>query len=382
MSRQDQGGWSMKKTFLYCLLCILTAAAFLPGCNKTSADGPAANTAAAQADSAERGNSRFSDYDGFAFIGKDGRKKYVLEAQNGVRLHCYFRTDPGEYEETVYDLELTGGRASSADAVRVAQEQAGDQTPSFKKFSFAFYPDKVIMTVERNTDMMAGGDSDNLQTGTYTLLAADAIPWTTAAESEKKENPIPPPYQGIELAAMARAYYFKEYNFLAPATEYIENGDGTTAIHLFEIAEDSDGVSHTGTSAWYTVDAYGNGQDDVDGNAVELPALSVAGIIEYMGMPEELSYSEEGEAHSEWQISDPETIDSCMQALKQLEIGDETMLRAADAGETLTFKTADQGTWILNFESGNLLRNGSCYETRGWGRVRNILRDYIKGRDL
>ena len=305
-----------------------------------------------------------------------------MEAQNGIRLHCYFRTGPGEYEETVYDLELTGGRASSADAVRVAQEQAGDQTPSFKKFSFAFYPDKVIMTVERNTDMMAGGDSDNLQTGTYTLLAADAIPWTTAAESEKKENPIPPPYQGIELAAMARAYYFKEYNFLAPATEYIENGDGTTAIHLFEIAEDSDGVSHTGTSAWYTVDAYGNGQDDVDGNAVELPALSVAGIIEYMGTPEELSYSEEGEAHSEWQISDPETIDSCMQALKQLEIGDETMLRAADAGETLTFKTADQGTWILNFESGNLLRNGSCYETRGWGRVRNILRDYIKGRDL
>lgn len=252
------------------------------------------------------------------------------------------------------------------------QEQGEDLTPSFTKFDFIFYPEKVVMTVERNTDLMAGGDSDNIQTGTYTLFASDWMP-DTSATMEKQD--ILAPYQSVELAAMARAYYLKENHFLAPEVECVKNDDGTTTIHLYEIVEDDKKVSHTGTSAWYTVDGYGKGKDDVMGNTVEFPAISLGEIAQYVKTPIALTYSEEGEAYNEWQITDAATIDACMKALKQLVVGEETELRTMDAGETLAFQMEDGNVWTLDFEAGNLLRNNTCYETEGWKNVQNVIRD-------
>ena len=95
-----------------------------------------------------------------------------------------------------------------------------------------------------------------------------------------------------------------------------------------------------------------------------------------------LTYSEEGEAHNEWQIDDAAVIDACMQALKQLSVGEETELRAADAGETLILRMADGNTWTLDFEAGNLLRNDFRYETEGWADVQNILWAYLREEGL
>ena len=84
-------------------------------------------------------------------------------------------------------------------------------------------------------------------------------PQTAGTQTEKaeKEDDRLAPYQSVELAAMARAYYLKENNYLAPEVECLKNDDGTTTLHLYEIVKDDDESSHTATSAWYTVDEYG-----------------------------------------------------------------------------------------------------------------------------
>ena len=370
----------MKKTHVYQMLFALTAMSLLCGCTaggENRMEGTGAEITETQ--ETEKDDARFAAYNGFAYTEESGQKKYILETQNGVRLHCQFQSGSEEYGEVIYDLELSGGEGASAEVTHVTQEQGEDLTPSFTKFEFAFYPEKVVMTVERNADLLAGGDSDNLQTGTYTLLASDWTPDTTETTEAKD---ILAPYQSIELGAMARAYYLKEQNFLAPELECVENDDGTTTIHLYEIVSDDGEMIHTGTSAWYTVDAYGRGKDDIMGNAVKFPAMSLGRLAEYMETPVELTYSEAGEAYNEWQITDAATMDACMQALKQLAVGKEAELRAADAGETLTFRMADGSTWTLTFEAGKLLRNDICYETEGWRDVQNTLWDYLSEEGL
>ena len=369
----------MKKKCSYQMLSVLLVAGLLCGCGtsgkKVETQTADTQTADTQAGGTGKTDAGYAAYNGFAYTEEGGQKKYILDTQKGIRLYCYFQSGSEEYEEVIYDLELSEAEGASAEVIRVVQEQGEDLTPSFKKFSFVFYPEKVVMMVERDTDLMAGGDSDNLQTGTYTMFASDWTPGTPAATAEKQD--MMAPYQGAELGAMARAYYLKENNFLAPEIECVENDDGTTTIHLYEIVEDGEEVSHTGTSAWYTVDGYGKGKDDVMGNAVEFSPMSLGEIAEYMETPIALTYSENGEAHNEWQITDAAIIDSCMQALKQLVVGEEAELRAADAGEILTFRMADGCIWTVDFEAGNLLRNGICYETEGWKEVQNILQGYL-----
>lgn len=97
----------------------------------------------------------------------------------------------------------------------------------------------------------------------------------TQTEKAEKEDARLAPYQSVELAAMARAYYLKENNYLAPEVECLKNDDGTTTLHLYEIVKDDDESSHTATSAWYTVDEYGKGEDDIMGNTVEFPNMSL-----------------------------------------------------------------------------------------------------------
>ena len=54
-----------------------------------------------------------------------------------------------------------------------------------------------------------------------------------------------------------------------PIAEVTENQDGTFTVHLFETAE-SDGETHTVSFARYTVDAYGEGKDDMTKENVSL----------------------------------------------------------------------------------------------------------------
>ena len=116
-----------------------------------------------------------------------------------------------------------------------------------------------------------------------------------------------------------------------------DNGDGTTTIQLYENVQIDADTWHTATSAWYTVDAYGRGRDDVMETEVTFPGLSLAELAAYMGTPETLTYVQEAEGRNEWKITDGETIAACLKALEQMKVGEKTDLRAADAGRYVDF---------------------------------------------
>ena len=96
------------------------------------------------------------------------------------------------------------------------------------------------MQVSRNETTLAGGEEENILTGEYTLLPRE------------KNTPE-------QLCALAREYYSRNFDFEPPETALMDNGDGTYTIHLYELVTLDQGETHTATSAWYTVDAYGDG---------------------------------------------------------------------------------------------------------------------------
>lgn len=102
-------------------------------------------------------------------------------------------------------------------------------------------------------------------------------PQTAGTQTEKAEKRGCPAGTLSErgTGGYGRAYYLKENNYLAPEVECLKNDDGTTTLHLYEIVKDDDESSHTATSAWYTVDEYGKGEDDIMGNKVEFPNMSL-----------------------------------------------------------------------------------------------------------
>lgn len=190
-------------------------------------------------------------------------------------------------------------------------------------------------------------------------------------------------YESGELVAMARAYYESISGFRAPETECIANKGGTYTIRLYEIVEDKEeNTWHTATSCWYTVDASGKGEDDITGDPVMLPPLSLADTAAYIGTPVKLDYRELGEFVREYEITDSEVFASCMEALRGLVIGQETDLRAMDNGEIYSFEFQDGSTWTVSFDGGNLEKNGKCYETEGYDSLKQQIRQYAENCDI
>lgn len=72
-----------------------------------------------------------------------------------------------------------------------------------------------------------------------------------------------------ELARAAADYYERHSGFRPPEAEVLANPDGTWTVHLFEIVDEGGGRTHTATSAWYTVDEFGIGTDDLFGTPVD-----------------------------------------------------------------------------------------------------------------
>ena len=71
-----------------------------------------------------------------------------------------------------------------------------------------------------------------MQRGTVGEKEEPQTAGTQTEKSRKKRDARLAPYQSVELAAMARAYYLKENNYLAPEVECLKNDDGTTTLHL------------------------------------------------------------------------------------------------------------------------------------------------------
>lgn len=113
------------------------------------------------------------------------------------------------------------------------------------------------------------------------------------------------------------------------------------------------------------------------GDRVQLPELSVEEVAEYLPTPIKLTYLQEGEAASEWEITDADVIWECREALQQITIGEQTDQRAADAGESFCFELADGSTWTVRFEAGRLLKGSACYETEGYQELHRVVKDYL-----
>ena len=80
-----------------------------------------------------------------------------------------------------------------------------------------------------------------------------------------------------------------------------------------------------------------------------------------------------------------------MNALQTLQIGKEIEVRTMDAGETflfefrfgvevtnVIFEFKDGSVFVLSFESGNLLKNGVCYETKGYTMLQQLIKNYYE----
>ena len=198
----------------------------------------------------------------YAYRQDDGLRKYWLDSDGkDFILHAMFRSGDPEYYEELFTLDISSADEENDYTLRIRRvfNEAGVEVSDwFKSLRLTDVEGAILMNVERDEKTLAGGADDNILTGVYLfeprtyLLPEDGGPYT-----EK------------ELGQWAQFYYFREKGFFPPQADVEKNADGSFTIHLYEIVK-LDGVSHTATSAWYTVDAYGNGTEDFTGRAVSL----------------------------------------------------------------------------------------------------------------
>ena len=192
-------------------------------------------------------------YNGYAYESA-GQLKYWIEFRDEFYLHCLFRSGESEPYEEVYTLypDWEAPSAQQLTIRTVKDENGNDITDRFVSLDFLFSSeDVVLMQVRRDEQTLAGGEEDNLLTGEYIL--------------KPREEQTPE-----QLCVLAQEYYKRNYDFYPPEAAFTDNGDGTYTIRLYENVDLGEGESHTATSAWYTVDTYGVGIDEITGRTVDL----------------------------------------------------------------------------------------------------------------
>lgn len=198
----------------------------------------------------------------YRYYKDDGMLKYWL-VMNGddLRLHAMFRSGDPEYYEEVFTLDSASAEPAGeygSSFKKVFNEAGLDVSDWFRSLTLTEVEGAILMNVKRDEKTLAGGAEDNILTGSYLFE-----PYTYLLPADSG------PYSAEELARWAQIYYFRHNGFFPPKADSEKNPDGSYTIHLYETVK-QDGVSHTATSAWYTVDAYGAGTDDITGRTVEI----------------------------------------------------------------------------------------------------------------
>ena len=176
---------------------------------------------------------------------ENNQLKYWLDLdKEDIELHALFiSSDPEPYEQ-VFTLDSAGAYSEDEQTVgftRVSTGDGFDVSKWFKSLRLTGTGSCIEMDVERDESTLAGGAGDNIMTGCYLF------------EPRTFFRPLSDgPYTGEELARMAQLRYFVKTGFYPPEAEAVKNADGSFTIHLYEVVT-LDGVSHTATSAWYTV---------------------------------------------------------------------------------------------------------------------------------
>lgn len=210
---------------------------------------------------AKQSMEKYTKYDGYTYSLPSGQPKYVLEIKKDTfKLHCFFQSGSPDFYEAVYtiDLDHVSMDGNTLFVKKIYDQNDKDISNDFVSMEFIFSKNKVIMDVERDTSTLVGGASESIQTGAYRFTS-------TEKEGTSKKTPD-------ELCSMAQSYYEKHYDYFPPEVEYTENFNGTITIHLYEIVDDGGGTYHTATSAWYTVNEYGVGFNEITNEKVDLNA--------------------------------------------------------------------------------------------------------------
>lgn len=197
----------------------------------------------------------------YRYYQKNGELKYwLVGVGGGIELHAMFRSDSPEAYEEVFILDLGTAEQTdySAKIKKVYKLDGTDVSNWFKSIVLTEVQGAIMMNVQRDERTLAGGAEDNILTDVYlfeprTYLLPD-------------ENVILTP---SDLGYWAQIYYFTRTGFFPPEADVTKNRDGSYSIHLYEIVK-SGKTTHTATSAWYTVDRYGDGANDITGMEVHL----------------------------------------------------------------------------------------------------------------
>lgn len=197
----------------------------------------------------------------YKYYQDDGQLKYWLDLNgDNIELHAMFRSDSPEYYEKVFILDNKGAEESehSIRIKKVYTEEGYDVSNWFRILMLTEVEGAIMMNVRRDESTLAGGADDNILTGVYLL---------------EPSTYLLPGFEGkislADLGHWAQIYYFIRNGYYPPKVDVKKNGDGTFSIHLYEVVR-QDGQTHTATSAWYTVDKYGVGVNDITGAKVDL----------------------------------------------------------------------------------------------------------------
>ena len=217
--------------------------------------------------------------EGYLYCNDAGMPKYWLDmtgvlSDNPV-LHCYFRSgDPMFYESWfVLDLTTAEYETNTLRIHHIYDEYDFDHSDWFDSFTIRFYSDGAVIDVDRDERTLAGGAEDNILSGRYVMFPVGVGVEYKQVDKEllmpftflKPEHDGP--YAPIELGKWAQICYFTESGFFPPRVDVNENADGSYSIHLYEVVT-QDGITHTATSAWFTVNAFGIGINDITGEAI------------------------------------------------------------------------------------------------------------------
>jgi len=210
--------------------------------------------------------------DGYLYCDGNGIPVYWLDftriVEDNLVLHCMFRSDEPVFTETCYVLDLSSAEftENGLRIRRVRGLQDNGVAERFGNLTLRFYLDVAVMTADQNGETPAEDPEDQIPAGDYIM-----VPVGVAPGPGEKQSHIRPlgdgPYQPEELKMWARFYFIRNTGCFLPEAEVDEHPDNTYTITLYQAADSGDGQAH---SVRYTVNQYGEGQDDATGAPVSL----------------------------------------------------------------------------------------------------------------
>ncbi len=252
------------KKFLSMLLAAVMVLCFMTACGEKKSGSDSSKTAG------DTGTvSEYAEYDGYTYFLDNGDVKYRLDIKTEFKMHCFFQEGSSEYTEEIYTMDLDSAVKDgySLTIRKITDSSGNDISDSFESLVYTFVQDEINMTVKRDESKLAGGESSTLTSGTYVFVSSsgkssDAVD-TSASQSSSKT------YTGKELGKLAQDYYRSQNGYCPPEVDVTFNDNGTFTIQLYENVKNDSGSGHTATSAWYTVDRYGNGKNDITEEKVQ-----------------------------------------------------------------------------------------------------------------